>query len=178
MANATVVSAPVVVNPDMTFTTGRLVERQTFALFTAPEGWVLKSVTREGKDITDAGYDFKPGEQVSGIEILLTRRVTVLNGTVHGDRGESIADYSVVAFSSDASRWGYLTRFVRSVRPDQDAKFTIRGLPPDEYFVVAIEYLESGQEFDPEQLRGWATRAIKVNLAEGSAQSVSLKLTR
>ena len=35
----------------------------------------------------------------------------------------------------------------------------MRALPPDDYLVVALEYVESGQEFDPEQLaRLGATR--------------------
>ena len=143
-----------------------------------PEGWFLKSVTHRGVDITDSGYEFKPGEQVSGIQILLTRRATTLRGTVQDDRGEPVGDYSIVAFSSDRNKWGYLTRFVRSARPDQDGRFTMRALPPDDYLVVAVEYLESGQEFDPEQLRAWEASAARVSLGEGGTQSVSLKLTR
>ena len=134
--------------------------------------------THRGLDITDTGYEFKPGEKVSGIQILLTRRATTLTGTVQGDRGEPTGGYSVVAFSSDRSKWGYLTRFVRSARPDQDGRFTIRALPPDDYLVVAVEYLESGQEFDPEQLRAWEPVATKVSLGEGGTQSVTLRLTR
>jgi hypothetical protein len=67
---------------------------------------------------------------------------------------------------------------VRSARPDQDAKFTIRALPPDDYLVVAVEYVESGQELDPEQLRLWEPFATKVRLVDGGTQSISLKLTR
>ena len=166
------------VEPDMTFTATRLIERRTFGLGLPPEGWFLKSVTHRGVDITDTGYDFKPGEQVSGIQILLTRRATTLTGVVQDDRGDPVGDYSVVAFSSDRGKWGYLTRFVRSARPDQDGRFTIRALPPDDYLVVAVEYLESGQEFDPEQLRAWEPMATKVSVGEGGTQSVALKLTR
>ena len=78
-----------------------------------PDGWFLKSVTHEGKDLTDTGYDFKPGEQVSGIQIVLTRRATTMTGTVQAEGGAPVSDYSVVAFSADRSKWGYLTRFVR-----------------------------------------------------------------
>ena len=166
------------VSADMAFTVGGLTDRQTFRLGIVPDGWFLKSVTHEGKDITDTGYTFKPGEHVSGIQILLTRRTTTIAGTVQSERGEPVGDYSVVAFSADRGKWGYPTRFVRSARPDQDAKFTIRALPPDDYLVVALEYLESGQEFDPEQLSAWAPLATKVTLAEGGTQSISLKLTR
>jgi len=175
---ATFSNTSVGVNPDMSFSTSGLTERQTFRLGAVPDGWFLKSVTHRGVDITDSGYEFKPGERVSGIQILLTRRATTLTGVAQGERGEPTGDYSVVAFSSDRGKWGYLTRFVRSARPDQDGRFTIRGLPPDDYLVVAVEYLESGQEFDPDQLRGWEASATKVSLVEGGTQSVSLKLAR
>ena len=175
---ATFSNTSVGVNADLSFSASGLTERQTFRLGSVPEGWFLKSVTLRGVDITDTGYEFKPGEQVTGVQILLTRRATALSGTVQGDRGEPIGDYSVVAFSSDRGKWGYLTRFVRGARPDQDGRFTLRALPPDDYLVVAVEYLESGQEFDPEQLAAWEPAATKVSLAEGASQSVGLRLVR
>jgi hypothetical protein len=94
------------------------------------------------------------------------------------DSGKPVGDYTLVAFSTDADKWGYQTRFVRSARPDQDGKFTIRALPPDEYFVVALEYLETGQEFDPEQLVNWKAVATTVTLRDGEAKTLSLKLAR
>jgi len=175
---ATFSNTSVGVNPDLSFSTSGLTERQTFRLGAVPDGWFLKSITHRGLDITDTGYEFKPGEQVAGIQILLTRRATTLTGMVQSDRGDPTVDYSVVAFSSDRNKWGYLTRFVRSARPDQDGRFTIRGLPPDDYLVVAVEYLENGQELDPDLLRAWEAVATKVSVAEGATQSVSLKLTR
>jgi hypothetical protein len=178
LPGATFSNSSVGVNPDMSFTLSGLTERQTFRLGAVPDGWFLKSVTHRGVDITDTGYEFKPGERVSGIQILLARQATTLTGLVKDDRGDPVGDYSIVAFSSDRNKWGYLTRFVRAARPDQDGRFTIRALPPDDYLVVALEYLESGQEFDPEQLRAWEPVATKVSLGEGGAQSVMLKLSR
>jgi hypothetical protein len=166
------------VNPDLTFEVAGLTDRQTFRIGMLPEGWFLKSVTHEGVDITDVGYDFKPGQRVSGIDVVLTRRATLMSGTVQDDRGGPVADYTVVVFSTNASRWGYQTRFVRSARPDQDGRFTIRALPPDEYYVVALEYVESGQEFDPEQLAMWKALATNAELGEGDTKTVSLKLPR
>jgi hypothetical protein len=124
---ATFANTSVGINPDLSFSLGGLTERQTFRLGSLPDGWFLKSVTHEGRDITDAGHDFKPGERVSGIQIQLTRRATTLTGAVLGDRGEPIADYTVVAFAADRAKWGYLTRFVRSARPDQNAALLPAG---------------------------------------------------
>ena len=180
----TIASAPtfsnlsVGVNPDLTFEVSGLAGRQTFRTGLLPEGWFLKSVTHDGVDITDTGYDFRAGQRISGIEIRLTRRATNLSGTVLEDSGKPVGDYTLVAFSTDADKWGYQTRFVRSARPDQDGNFTIRALPPDEYFVVALEYLETGQEFDPEQLANWKALATTVALRDGEVKTLSLKLAQ
>jgi hypothetical protein len=166
------------VNPDSTFEARGLAGRQAFDVGTLPPGWFLKSVLHQGKDITDAGYDFKPGQNVSGIQIILSQTATTLSGTAQDDESRPIADYTVVAFSADSSRWGFRTRFVRSVRPDQLGRFTLRGLPPDEYVVVALQYVETGQESDPERLASWSTSGTKVALGEGEAKAVTLKIVR
>jgi hypothetical protein len=97
---------------------------------------------------------------------------------VQDSAGAAVGDYTVVVFSTTAGRWGYQTRFVRSARPDQGGRFTIRALPPDEYFVVALEYVETGQEFDPEQLAGWKALATTVELREGDTKTLVLKLAQ
>lgn len=141
-------------------------------------GWFLKSVAVDGKDITDEGYEFKPGQNLTGIEILLSDRATTLAGTVQDDRERPIGDYTVVAFATDSARWGYRTRFVRAARPDQNGKFLIKGLPPGAYQVVAVEYLEPGEETDPARLENWRTTGTTVTLDEGEARSIALKLLR
>jgi Carboxypeptidase regulatory-like domain len=118
-------------------------------------------VAVDGKDITDDGYEFKPGQNLTGIEILLSDRATTLAGTVQDDRERPIGDYTVVAFATDSAKWGYRTRFVRSARPDQNGKFLIKGLPPGAYQVVAVEYLEPGEETDPRAPRELAHNGVE-----------------
>jgi hypothetical protein len=107
---------------------------------------------------------------------MLSQTATALSGTAQDDQARPIADYSVVAFSAESAKWGYRTRYVRSVRPDQHGRFTLRGLPPDEYVVVALEYVETGQENDPERLAKWREIGTKVTLGEGEARTVTLRL--
>ena len=166
------------INPDRTFELSGLAGRQTFRTGTLPEGWFLKAVTHESLDITDTGYDFRAGQRIPGFEIRLTRRATSLSGTVQDARTDLVGDYTVVAFSTNADRWAYPTRFIRSARPDQSGRFIIRALPPDEYFVVALEYVETGQEYDPEQLAAWKALATTVELREAETKTVSLKLAQ
>jgi hypothetical protein len=84
----------------------------------------------------------------------------------------------VVAFSTDTSKWGFQTRFVRAIRPNQDGRFSVKGLPPDDYYVIALDYLEMGEESDPEQLEKWKSAATRVTLADGEQKTLTLKLTQ
>ena len=169
--------APTRVNADGTFQATGLVDRRVIRVQSAPEGWFLKAVTHEGRDVTDSGIDFTPGRTVSGIDVLLTRRVPVLTGVVHDSTKRPITDYTVVVFSTDTSKWQFPTRFVTSARSDQDGRFSIRGMPPDDYFVIALEYVETGQEHDPEQLERWKGQAARITLREGDSNA-TLTLAR
>ena len=66
------------VREDGTFELAGLSERQLFRPTFPISGWFLKSVTLGGRDITDSGYEFSPGEKILGIDIVLTQRVTEL----------------------------------------------------------------------------------------------------
>lgn len=166
------------VRDDWTFEATGLTERRRFRVNTPPQGWYLKSVSHEGNDITDTGVDFKEGQQVGGIEIVLTQRVTDVSGTVQDSRARPITDFVVVAFSPDSTKWGFMTRYVRTVRPNQEGRFSIKGLPPDEYYLIALDYLEMGEEGDPEQLEKWKANATRVTLADGEPKSLTLKLNQ
>lgn len=117
-------------------------------------------------------------QNLTGIEILLSDRATTLAGTVQDERERPIGDYTVVAFATDSAKWGYRTRFVRWARPDQNGKFLIKGLPPGAYKVVAVEYLEPGEETDPARLENWRTTGSSVTLDDGEARSIALRLLR
>jgi hypothetical protein len=80
-------------------------------------------------------------------------------------------------FASDPEKWSDDSRFVRSVRPDQDGKYQIRGLPPGEYLAVAIDYVEEDMWNDPEYLESIQRYGQKLMLDEAGSQTVALKLT-
>jgi Carboxypeptidase regulatory-like domain len=166
------------VRDDWTFEAKGLLERRRFRVNSPPPGWYLKSATHEGNDITDSGMEFKEGQTVSGIEIVMTQRVSELTGSVQDSRARPVSDYAVVAFSTDNTKWGHLTRYIRAIRPNQDGRFSAKGLPPDDYYVVALDYLESGEENDPEQLDKWKGSATRVTLTDGEQKAVMLKLSQ
>lgn len=160
---------------DGTFEARDLHERNVFRLGPfAPDGWALSAVRIEGNDVTDSGYPFKPGETVNGVEVILTRRLTRLTGSVRKDR-QIVDDYTLVVFSDDPRLWGYRTRYVKAARPNQDGKFLVTGLPPGNYLAVALEYLEPGDEQDPELLEKWRRNATRVTLDAGESTTVTIE---
>jgi protocatechuate 3,4-dioxygenase beta subunit len=139
-------------------------------------GWILKTVQLNGADVTDTGIDVKANEDISGIEIEMTNRLSDVSGVVTNARSEPIKDYSVVVFAQDRERWGPSSRFMRTGRPDQDGRFKITGLPPGAYYAIALDYIESGDATDPEVLDRIRDRATKFSLVDGETKTLDLKL--
>jgi hypothetical protein len=142
----------------------------------APAGWSLKAVTVGDMDVTDGGIEFKSGEEISGIEIRFAPTSPSITGTVQTSAGKTTTDYVVVAFASDSARWGYGTRYIQAARPDQTGRFVLNDLPASDYLVTAVEYLEPGEEADPELLEKLRTPATRVTVADGTPKSLTLKV--
>jgi protocatechuate 3,4-dioxygenase beta subunit len=162
------------VNDDWTFTlanlTGSLLLRVN-----PPQTWAVKSITLNGMDYTDSAIDFR-GDDVEGLDVVLTQKISELSGSVVDDRGGKVTDATVVYFADDRDKWVPFTRWVRSARPDQDGRYKIRGLPPGRYIAVALDYLEPGEEADPEMLDRLRSRGIRVSVGEGDTRQVDLKV--
>ncbi len=142
-----------------------------------PPGWNLKAVRHGGTNVTDTGIDIRPNEDISGIEIDLTNQPTEVSGMVTNARSEPVKDYTVVVFSKDRERWGYMSRFFQNARPDQDGRFKVKGLPAGDYYAVALDYMEPGEATDPEFLDRIKAHAVSLSLNDGETKTLDLKLS-
>ena len=61
-------------------------------------------------------------------------------------------------------------------RPDQQGEFQIKGLPPGDYLIIAVDYVQDGMWNDPEYLESIRRHAERMTLKEGESRSISLKL--
>jgi hypothetical protein len=138
--------------------------------------WKLKRVLLDGVDVTDTPLDFDT--PLDKLEVELTQRLTTVAGGVSDDAGAVALDATVIAFAEDAGRWGPHSRFIQSARPDQQGRFTIKGLPPGEYVAIAVSYLEPGEERDPELLEAWRKTATRFTLSEGETRTLDLNLSK
>lgn len=162
-----------------TFEVSGLIGARMFRLINLPRGWTLKSVKANGSDVTDTGIDFKPGEEVGGIEVDLTQHGTSISGMVNDGRGTPVKDYTVVVFSDDQQKWALpMNRWTSSARPDQDGRFKVSNLPPGGYYAIAVEYVASGEWNDPEWLERARTGATHFSLDDSGNATLTLKLSQ
>ena len=107
----------------------------------------------------------------------MTRRLTTVSGNVSDGRGAVALDATVIVFADDSGKWGPQSRFIESARPDQQGRYTIRGLPPGRYLAIAVGYLQPGEERDPDVLETWRESATHFTLADGETYPLDLKLS-
>ncbi|MEO5742278.1 MAG: carboxypeptidase-like regulatory domain-containing protein, partial [Vicinamibacterales bacterium] len=160
---------------DGTFELRGLAGLQMIRVQGVPTGWALKSITLDGVDIADTPYDFRPGNNVTGLAITLTDRVTEITGSVRDGRGQPIADYVLIAFPEDTKLWGAQSRFVQTTRPNQNGTFSIKGLPAGRYLAAVASSLENGLQNDPAVLEQLRPRARSFSLAEGQRLDLNLE---
>jgi hypothetical protein len=140
--------------------------------------WRVKAVLQRGVDVTDTGVVFRPGERVDDVQIVLSNRLSIVTGSVAADAGSPAKDYVVVVFPDDPNRWGPESRHIGSAQPDQRGQFEVKGLPPGNYLALAVQYLEEGQDRDPEFLQEMRPSATSFALGEGERKALSLKIVR
>jgi hypothetical protein len=165
------------VNQDGTFELRGLAGPRIIRVQGMPPGWALKSVMVEGVDVVDTGFEFKPGNNVSGVVVTLTDRLTEIAGTVRDARGQTVADYVLVVFSEDSKLWGAQSRYVQTTRPNQNGEFTLKGLPPGRYLATAVAALENGTQSDPAVLEQLRRSAKTFTLADGQTLNLNLEIT-
>ena len=141
---------------------------------TAPRGWTMKAVFLDGRDVTDLPIEVK-SENVTGLNVIFTDRISSLGGNVRDSRGNPIADVTIIAFPADDRLWMPQSRQILTARTDQAGAYKLASIPAGDYLVIAVDDVEQGEWFDPaflEQIRG---RATKVRIEEGEQRTQDLK---
>lgn len=139
--------------------------------------WTVKSSMVAGKDSLDFPFDVDD-EDVSGAVVTLAMQpaVTELSGFLMDQRNQPAEQFTIVVFAADQRYWMPSSRRVQTARPGTDGKYTLRGLPPGDYMVVAVDDIEPGTQYDPEVLKTMVPAAARVTLAEGAKVAQDLRV--
>ena len=139
-------------------------------------GWTLKSVTVEGRDVTDTPFDVRSGQALADVSVVFTDRVSEVNGTLTDDHQTPVTGYTILAFPTDKTLWRPQARQIMTSRPDQNGTFQLRGLPPGDYYVVPADPEEQGEWFEPSFLEPLVTTAARISLGEGDVKTQNFTL--
>ena len=143
----------------------------------SPAGWMIKSVSLNGSDVTD-GLTFR-SDDVSGLEVELTNKVPDVSGQATNGSGDAVLDYFAIAFPQEKERWTAPgPGRTAMVRPDSEGRFRIRTLRPGEYYLVAVDHVQPGEWMDPAFMEAVHTRATRVTINEGDVRTQDLKLVQ
>jgi hypothetical protein len=144
-----------------------------------PAGWYLKSISIGGSDVTDQPFDFGSGEQTyTDAEVVLSPSAGAVSGSVEDGSRTRASAFAVVAFSRSRDTWFAGSRSVKQGRAAANGSFTIDGLAPGEYWLAAVDRLESGDWQTPDLLDALVQGATRVTVEEGQISTISLRLLR
>jgi hypothetical protein len=177
------ISNAVRIGPDWTFRIAGLATPSRIGLAMAPPGWWLKSVTIGDVNAAEQPAPFgSPGDSRNDVAIVLSPNGAALGGRVVDDRRQPVDLYKVIVFSADRERWFKGSAAVTSSAPRSDGRFTVRSLPPGDYFIGAIEYSENdpnaGEVLQQDMLNQLAPSSRRITLGESEQRSVELTLIR
>lgn len=143
-----------------------------------PEPWSLDAVYYRGQNVTDIPLSFDMSQQVTGIRIVLTDRVTRLSGRVVSTPDDDYESYKIVAFPANPIYWRPGSRHIKLVRPDRDGRYAITGLPPATYYLAVARDVDESDIGEPKVLDRLTANAVTLKLGAGEQRKEDLPGTR
>ncbi len=125
---------------------------------TLPAGVYVHTITEGGAPRLDQPVDATDGD-IAGVEISLTDVPTEVTGTVRNARNDVAAGAAVIVMPADQAVW--TPHRTRLTRASTSGLFTLTGLPPGTYLIIAVDdaWTEGWQDYRKlAQLRTLATR--------------------
>ena len=166
------------VEEGMTFQLPDMYGPRVLDVVNIPSGWVLKSITYRGKDVTDAVADLQAGGEPGTIEVVMHNRGAVVTGRVVDDGGKPVRA-RVVMIPADRVRWLGFHIPLTALSSATAGTYAFRPQRAGEYAIVAIDQAEP---LPLEQNRAFFERILKsgqtITIAENERRAVDLRVTK
>jgi Carboxypeptidase regulatory-like domain len=168
------------VQPDYTFELKELVGSFRLAADVAGFSghWAAKAIRWRGDDVTHRTFEFRSGEAIDGLEVVLSERWATLSGVVRDDRNVPVGDTAVLLFPADESLWITGSRYIRPMRTDRDGRYGVSTLLPGNYLLAVSNDVETRRLDDVSFLRSLVERAAQVVLKDEDDLVFHLRVTR
>jgi len=167
-----------VVSPDGSFRSSGLVAGR-YVLEVTPLGpWQLESAMLNGIDVSDQPFE-ATADDIVNVEITMTDQASVLSGTVRDEKGLTVEGSRVIVFPTDRTRWvghGERPRRQRAVDTSPAGLYSIKGLPPGEYFVVALSARDTTAWQTADAFTKFSQTAQKIALTPRETRTFDLKV--
>lgn len=132
----------------------------------------LESVVAGTKDVTDTGL--KIGGGTLSVDLTVSAGAGVMDGAVTNEKGEPTPNAVVVAIPE--AKYRKQTARYQRVSADQSGHFTLRGVQPGVYTLIAWEVLEDEEYLDPEFLKPYEGQGTTIKLEKDGHKTVPLKM--
>ena len=170
------------VRENLTFELPGTTEPVRLQLNEAPSGWAVKSILYRGRDIADNTAVLETSDDPRAVEVILTNRVTYLNGRATG--GSANRPVVVLAFRIDkaaptAASNSEGVPVAATVLVDEKGTFKLGPLEPGDYYVAAVDrdhWFDVSLQNRAAGIANLVARADRVSVIEGDQPPVTIRL--
>jgi protocatechuate 3,4-dioxygenase beta subunit len=158
------------------YTVGFRPGKYTLSLAGQIGGFAIASIMSGGQEI--AGGSVALGESdVTDVVIYLSKDTATVSGVARDDKSNPLPAGTVYLFPRDRRWWvdfGNVSPRMRTVPTEPDGSFSIRGLLPGDYWMVATPQAPVRWWMQPDILRTFSALAVAVRITKGSKISQNL----
>jgi len=131
----------------------------------------VESVLVGQKDVAESGLKVSGGTLT--VDLTFSSGAGAVEGSVTNDKNEVLADATVVAVPEEKYR-KQQNRYAKA-STDQRGHFSVKGLHPGTYTLLAWETIDGDDYFDPEYLKKYESGGTPFRVEKGGLNNLSLK---
>ncbi len=133
--------------------------------------WYLKSMNAGGRDSEDSSISVSGG--AIALDLVASTNGAIVDGVVVDQKGQPVANAVIVAVPEARLR-ARVDRYRKTVS-DQSGHFTLRGISPGNYTLLAWESVDGDAYYNPDFLKTYEAQGSALRLTEGERKSLQLQ---